>query len=499
MNISSFSQSVLCFTFYSMLGWLCETIWCSIGNRKLVNRGFLSGPWCPIYGFGAGLILSVTGLVPQNPLLIFVLSMLAATGLEYFTGWLLEKLFQTRWWDYSQKRFQIKGRVCLGNSLLFGLMGLAATLLIHPAVKLLFGRIPAEYLRILTSLILVLFILDLVHALVSITKLKERLNALKVLLQELKQSQKDHSWYENGDPSGSLDRLRTICEQNDGNGQTALILEKLDAIEKSKGGGRRILGAFPKMQLRGFSDEVETLRQEWKRKRSEMKQNRHSAKNITAQFREAYSGVTLTQMVWVFLIGCIIGYLVETLYCLVTSGHIESRQGMLYGPFSQVYGFGAVMMTLCLKPLSQKGKGWLFIGGALSGGLFEALCSLVQEALFGSVSWQYNGQPFSFFGGRTSLLYMLFWGLLGLFYMSAVYPRILRLTDRLAKRPRRFFTVLAAVLLSVNMLLSAVAVNRWEQRTEGIPSQNTVEETIDCWYPDEKMREIYPNMQFIGE
>jgi len=83
---------------------------------------------------------------------------------------------------------------------------------------------------------------------------------------------------------------------------------------------------------------------------------------------------------------------------------------MLYGPFSQIYGFGAVIMVLLLTPLSLKGKSWLFCGSAVVGGLFEVVCSLVQEAFFGSVSWQYSGQAFSLFGGRTSLIYMFFWG-----------------------------------------------------------------------------------------
>lgn len=499
MDQSSFSELVFYFTLYSIVGWICETVWCSIGNRKFVNRGFLSGPWCPIYGFGAMLILSFTALVPQNPILIFLISMLAATVLEYFTGWLLEKLFQTRWWDYSQRRFQIKGRVCLGNSLLFGIMGLGAALLIHPAVKHLFGLIPAGYQRILTSFILVLLIVDLVHALVTITKLKERLTGLRALLRELEQYQKEHAWYEISDPAGSLTRLRTICEQADGNERTALMLQKIDELEKRKGGGFRILNAFPKMQPKGLLKETITLRQEWQAKRRKKKQNGQSLKARILHIRQAYSGVSLTQMIWVFLIGSVIGYVVETLYCLVTTGHIESRQGMLYGPFSQVYGFGAVLMALCLIPFTQKGKVWLFAGGAVTGGLFEAVCSLIQEALFGSVSWQYSHQPFSFFGGRTSLLYMFFWGLLGMFYMLVIYPKITNFIGRLALRPKRFFTIVIAVLLSANMLLSAAAVNRWQQRTQGTEPLNSVEETLDRWYPNEKMQEIYPNMQFIEE
>ncbi|MDR0286797.1 MAG: putative ABC transporter permease, partial [Clostridiales bacterium] len=116
MNSTSFAVLVLYFAIYSILGWIIESAYCSIFAHKPINRGFLSGPWCPVYGFGALLILLFTGPFKQNPFLVFAISLLSTSILEYFTGWLLETLFKTRWWDYSKHKFNIKGRVCLQNT-----------------------------------------------------------------------------------------------------------------------------------------------------------------------------------------------------------------------------------------------------------------------------------------------------------------------------------------------------------------------------------------------
>ncbi len=120
---------------YSFLGWVCETIFCSVGQGKFVNRGFLIGPFCPIYGFGALGILYTLGYVPPSIIGIFLGGMVVTSTLEYITGWAMEKIFNQKWWDYSHKRFNIHGRVCLKNSTLFGLMALVLFFDLHPKVS----------------------------------------------------------------------------------------------------------------------------------------------------------------------------------------------------------------------------------------------------------------------------------------------------------------------------------------------------------------------------
>jgi len=500
----SFSQLVLYFTLYSVMGWLCETIWCSIGAQKTVNRGFLAGPWCPIYGFGALFILLFADPVKSSPPLVFLISMAAASVLEYFTGWLMEALFQTRWWDYSGRRFNLKGRICLRNSSIFGLLGLVVTYFYQPGAEQLINIVRPETQRVLASLVFALLMLDLIRTLASVTGLRERMENLKAVLDELDQYQQEYTWFEKSDPAGSIARLRGICENESAGEKSALILRRIDAIQQRRGSGFRVMNAFPGMRPKGLGAEHETLRQEWvARQKARREEGRHWLHNLLDGIRQdagvAYQGVTFTRMVWVFLIGCVAGYIVETAYCLIMTGTIESRQGMLYGPFSQIYGFGAVLMVLLLAPLSLKSNGWLFCGSAIVGGLFEVVSSLFQEAVFGTVSWQYSDQPFAFFGGRTSLLYMIFWGILGTVYIRSIYPRIINLVERLPKRPKRTFTGIIAIGLSFNLLLSTIALGRWSDRAQGIAPRNQMEELLDERYPDEMMEEIYPNMEFLHQ
>ncbi|MFQ9798876.1 MAG: putative ABC transporter permease [Clostridia bacterium] len=114
-------QYFVWFMLYSVIGWVHESIYCSIQQRQLVNRGFLNGPLCPIYGAGAILVLFLFRSL-QNPALIFIAGALATGVLEYVTSWLMEKLFHARWWDYEDWRFNLHGRVCLAGVAAFGAM-----------------------------------------------------------------------------------------------------------------------------------------------------------------------------------------------------------------------------------------------------------------------------------------------------------------------------------------------------------------------------------------
>ena len=104
---------ILCFFAYSFLGWVCECIYCSIPAKKFINRGFLEGPYCPIYGCGAMLVIYLLTPFAAKPLLLFVAGILVTSALEYITSWLMEMFFHTKWWDYSTYPFNINGRICL--------------------------------------------------------------------------------------------------------------------------------------------------------------------------------------------------------------------------------------------------------------------------------------------------------------------------------------------------------------------------------------------------
>ena len=131
----TFAQWALFFFLYSFLGWIWESTYVSLREKRWVNRGFLNGPLLPIYGSGAVSILLFTLPVAQNPILVFLMGMAGATLLEYVTGSLLESTFHVRYWDYSMYRFNLNGYICLPASLCWGAFSLLMIRVIHPVVS----------------------------------------------------------------------------------------------------------------------------------------------------------------------------------------------------------------------------------------------------------------------------------------------------------------------------------------------------------------------------
>lgn len=145
---------------YSFAGWCCEVALTSIEHRHFINRGFLIGPYCPIYGTGGTLITLLLSKFQGSYLAIFTMSMVACTTLEYIVSWLMEELFQARWWDYTDKPFNINGRVWLGNAVLFGLGGCFVIEIINPIFYDFLSHFQINTLIAVTIILIALFILD---------------------------------------------------------------------------------------------------------------------------------------------------------------------------------------------------------------------------------------------------------------------------------------------------------------------------------------------------
>lgn len=220
----------------------------------------------------------------------------------------------------------------------------------------------------------------------------------------------------------------------------------------------------------------------------------------TKKSRKPTSQIKLTYytLFWVFFIGCIMGVLLETVWCLLTSHRLENRVGLVYGPFNPVYGFGAVLMTVALKWLSEKRDLWIFLGSMVIGGGFEYLCSLVMELSFGTVSWEYSGTPLNL-DGRTNIMYSFYWGLLGLIWVKELFPRLNALIEKIPKKLGVILTVVLTAFMVFDMLISAMALERQSQRRAGIPASNAVSQFLDEHYPDEFLKKIYPNMLVVDE
>lgn len=173
------------FVIYSFIGWVCETVFCSIAQHRFVNRGFLSGPFCPIYGFGALLVLNLFSRYEDGLLALFLLSVVVTSVVEYLTSFLLEKLFHLTLWDYSNHRWNLNGRVCLRNSLLFGVMSVAMVKVVHPLVVRIFEKIPQSAALIFLAVLSVYFLADVVLSVIAVVAFTRRAGKRQLELDDL--------------------------------------------------------------------------------------------------------------------------------------------------------------------------------------------------------------------------------------------------------------------------------------------------------------------------
>ncbi|MFZ3131796.1 MAG: putative ABC transporter permease [Desulfosporosinus sp.] len=181
----------LWFIVYSFAGWAYESVICSINERSLVNRGFLNGPLCPVYGFGALASIFILDMRTDDLFILFFSGMLIACTVEYITAVLLEKLFDAKWWDYSNYRFNIQGRVCLPGAVVFGVLVVLLIKYIHPFTGGLLGQLSAWWQIVLSIVIFIFLMLDLYitvrHLLVLNSRLKKMQLAINQFLKQYAQ------------------------------------------------------------------------------------------------------------------------------------------------------------------------------------------------------------------------------------------------------------------------------------------------------------------------
>lgn len=156
----SITYYFLLFMIYSTAGWTMEVVLKYKEHKRFIDRGFLIGPYCPIYGYGAILITALLYKYNSDPIVLFFMTVLTCGTLEYFTSWIMEKLFKARWWDYSKRRFNLDGRVCLGTLIPFGLFGLILTYLTNPFLINCFNKADMIVLNIIASIVFAIYIID---------------------------------------------------------------------------------------------------------------------------------------------------------------------------------------------------------------------------------------------------------------------------------------------------------------------------------------------------
>ncbi len=162
----------LLFMTYSVLGWILEVSCKLVEKKKFINRGFLIGPYCPIYGWGALMMTLLLKKYLNDIFTLFIMNILICSILEYFTSYFLEVIFKARWWDYSNKKFNINGRICLETMIPFGLFGLLVMYVINPIIFNILNMIPISIIYFISIVLFLLLLIDTITSYSIITKIK---------------------------------------------------------------------------------------------------------------------------------------------------------------------------------------------------------------------------------------------------------------------------------------------------------------------------------------
>lgn len=176
---------ILYFSIYSFLGWIIEVLYAYWNQGFFVNRGFLYGPFCPIYGSGITLVVFLLDKFKTNILILFILATILTSLLEYLSGFILENFFHTKWWDYSNNFCNLNGRVCLFFSLIWGLSSIAIINLVHPFIYSLVNLIPYNFIKIFATLLFAYFISDLTFTIISLIQFNGIISQLANIKEEI--------------------------------------------------------------------------------------------------------------------------------------------------------------------------------------------------------------------------------------------------------------------------------------------------------------------------
>lgn len=244
------------------------------------------------------------------------------------------------------------------------------------------------------------------------------------------------------------------------------------------------------------------MKARWRDLKKSQKKNKivHAPANaiidkVENQSNHFAKGLNIYKLLIICFVGSFVGVIVEMLWCLIRNGYIESRAGLVYGPFNLLYGVGAVLLTICLYNFRNRGSWISFLGGFLVGSVLEYVCSLGQEFVLGTRSWDYTGMPFNL-NGRVCLLYSIFWGVLGVLWIKNIYPRMAKLILKIPNKIGKALTYICTIFLCFNIIVTCISTIRWSQRIENIPASNSFMEFIDERFSDERMENIFANMEF---
>lgn len=256
MYVYHFREWLTFFYFYCMAGWCFESVYVSLRQGRWTNRGFMRGPWLPIYGSGAICVLWSTLPVQGNPLLVYIVGAAAATVLEYFTGVFMVKLFHVRYWDYSYRKIQFQGHICLHSTVAWGFLSLAMVYGIHKPVEQFIFLWNEEWMSIITFLLTVVIVYDFANAFrqaMDLKKLIIQAEKLKIKMEEKWQQHRDEleKWKEYQEELKEQFKKEILETENN--------MQQL--WHRMEGLSRHLLLQNSRSLIVGFKDETKLLRE----------------------------------------------------------------------------------------------------------------------------------------------------------------------------------------------------------------------------------------------
>ena len=273
LHLHTYGYLFVWFIIYSFLGWVYESLWASFNERQWVNRGFLSGPVIPIYGFGAVFFVLLLSNI-SNPVYIFILGMVIASILEYFTSWAMEKLFHARWWDYNHYPFNLNGRICLYGALLFGFFAVVIIKVVQPYVAEFTSSFSDYSLYILSVILMILFLTDTILTVRKVLHLKERMQELqKAITLYRNQAEERIAEYKKYRHEQRQQLLLNMKAEFEDSKIYAVLKEKFGDLDSHE---KRLLKAFPNLRSKEFDDAVIRI----KNKLSEYKNRREKKDEV---------------------------------------------------------------------------------------------------------------------------------------------------------------------------------------------------------------------------
>lgn len=423
---------------YSFIGWCAEVCIAAVNKKKFINRGFVSGPLCPIYGTGAAAFAIFLPDLKDNLFFLFLGGSILASFIEFVTGILLEKIFRKKWWDYSKVRFNFDGYICLRYSVLWGIFAVLLICFVNPFLVSFFHMIPYMAGSVVLWILAALLLLDTVCTALALLGMQKKVGRFSAITDGMVHV------------SGTLENAITKRIQ------------------------KRMRKAFPALEDGISADKKEKAQ-------------------VFAK------GCGFYKLVSLFFIGAFLGDITETVFCLLTMHRLMSRSSVIYGPFSIVWGLGCMLLTAILYRMKDKSDSYIFVAGTVLGGAYEYVCSVFTELVFGTIFWDYSGFAFNL-GGRINLLYCFFWGIAAVVWMKWIYPFLSRLIEKLPVRAGKILCNGLLVFMIFNCLISSLALARYTERNTqpaGEQAVSALDEFLDAHYTDERMERIYPNAKIV--